>query len=492
VRRELAAGLIALAWGVAAPAAQAAPGDAVITDLGPWMGQSGRVLRVAEGQSRASLLAAGRPFQNPWAAAVAGDGSMLVADQAAEAVFSVSPAGAVRTVAGGAALGDPVGITLAPHGLAYLSDRSRDAVLRLDLATGAVAPVARVEDPAGLAMDKAGKLLVTDGRALRRVDPGTGAVTTAATGAPLDEPIDVAIAQDGTIYLAGDRQVARISPTGAKSVLAAGAPFDEPRAIDIAPDGDLLVVDRDAAGGSLIHVDRASGVKTLVTSGGPIERPTGLAVVGGAGVDASGGGNGDPDGPAAPPPPAPPGDPGGSVTPGAPGGPAAGAAGAGTTVTLPDGTVITLPPGVTPGTSGIRGVDFAAPAFLRNPRLSAQRFRAARRGRAFISVSVGTRLFWALNEAARITISVQKYRPLSRICRRGRQSRHRTGTRCRKYISLKGRFATASTAGVGSVRFRGRLEGRRLKPGRYRFVIRARDGAGNLSKPRRPVFRIVR
>ena len=87
---------------------------------------------------------------------------------------------------------------------------------------------------------------------------------------------------------------------------------------------------------------------------------------------------------------------------------------------------------------------------------------------------------------------MQKRRTLSRICRRklARSSRHRTG--CRKYVAVKGRFATASTAGVNSVRFRGRLRGKRLKPGRYRFVIRARDGAGNVSKPKRPTFRIVR
>jgi hypothetical protein len=42
------------------------------------------------------------------------------------------------------------------------------------------------------------------------------------------------------------------------------------------------------------------------------------------------------------------------------------------------------------------------------------------------------------------------------------------------------------------VRFRGRLKGKTLRPGAYRFVIRARDGAGNVSKPRRPQFRIVR
>ena len=144
----------------------------------------------------------------------------------------------------------------------------------------------------------------------------------------------------------------------------------------------------------------------------------------------------------------------------------------------------------TPATSGIKGVDFVAPGFKGKPRLSVKRFRAARRGKAFISVSIGTRIKWALTEFARVTITVQKRRTLSRICRRARSSRHRTG--CRKYVAVKGRYAVASAAGVNSVRFRGRLRGKRLKPGRYRFVIRARDGAGNVSKPKRPTFRIVR
>ena len=150
--------------------------------------------------------------------------------------------------------------------------------------------------------------------------------------------------------------------------------------------------------------------------------------------------------------------------------------------------------GLTPATSGILGVDFAAPSFVGRPKLSATRFRAARRGRAFVAARTGTRISYTLNEAARVTISVQKFRHLSRVCRRraARRSRHRTGTRCRKWISVKGRFSKAGAAGASSVRFRGRLKGKALKPGAYRFVIRARDGAGNVSKPRRPVFRIVR
>jgi streptogramin lyase len=490
VRRGLAAGLLAIACGAAAPAAHAAPGDIGVADEGAWMGTSGRVLRVAPG-GQTSLLTADGALSDPWAVAVAADGDLLVADEGAEAVFSIDPSGKLETVVSGDGLQDPVGIALAPAGVAYVADRQRDEVMRLDLATGALSHVADVDNAGGLAMDAAGKLLVADGVALRRIDPGTGAVTTVAQGAPLDEPRDVAVALDGTLYVAGDSQVVRVNPvTGAQFLLASGSPLSDPRGIDIRPDGDLVVADGRHADGSVIRVARTTGAMTVLAGGAPFRAPSGLAVVGGAGVDASGGGNGDPHGPAAPPPPPPPpGEQGG--TPGAPGTPGGGGT---TTVTLPNGTVVILPPGVTPGTSGIPGVDFAAPAFLRAPRLSATRFRAARRGKAFVSLNVGTRILWALNEAARVTISIQKYRPLSRTCKRrlARQSRHRTGVRCRKYVALKGRFAKASAAGVSSVRFRGRLKGKRLKPGRYRFVIRARDGAGNVNKPRRPAFRIVR
>lgn len=495
MRRRLAAGLVVLACSAAAPAADAAPGDLAVADEGNWFGSTGRLVSVTPAGA-ADVLVSGNPLRNPWAVAVAPDGAMLLADEGAEAVFRITPAGAVTTVASGRELDDPVGIALAPAGVAYLSDRNRDAVLRLDLANGRVTKLADVRDAAGLAFDRAGKLLVTDERAVRRVDPGTGAVTTAAEGAPLDRPRDVAVALDGTSYVVDGARVLKITPAGAKSVLASGAPLDDPNAIDIEPDGDLVVADRE---GVVVHVDRDTGAKSLVMGGSLLRRPTGIASVGGAGVDASGGGNGDPDGPAAPPPPppvipvppvtVPPTDPGAGI-PG-PGGTTVVRNPNGTfTVTKADGSVVTLPLGVTPATSGIKGVDFVAPGFKSKPRLSAKRFRAAKRGKAFISVSIGTRIKWALTEFARITITVQKRRALPRMCRRARASRHRTG--CRRYVAVKGRFATASAAGVNSVRFRGRLRGKRLKPGRYRFVIRARDGAGNVSKPRRPAFRIVR
>jgi hypothetical protein len=190
------------------------------------------------------------------------------------------------------------------------------------------------------------------------------------------------------------------------------------------------------------------------------------------------GGGGDPGAPS-------PGGPSpGAPSPGGPGSgvPGAGAPGAG---------------GGTPGAGGAGTIaaDTRAPSFIAKPRLHPTRFRAARGRGASIAVRTGTTIVYQLSEAARVTFTVQKHRALSRVCRRklaARNSRHRTGLRCKRWISLKGRFAQASVAGANSVHFTGRLKRRPLRPGAYRFVIRARDAAGNAAPPKRPKFRIIR
>jgi len=58
-------------------------------------------------------------------------------------------------------------------------------------------------------------------------------------------------------------------------------------------------------------------------------------------------------------------------------------------------------------------------------------------------------------------------------------------------VRLKGSFSRASTAGLNSFRFTGRLRGKKLRPGRYRLVMVATDAAKNKSKPRRAKFRVV-
>jgi hypothetical protein len=109
-------------------------------------------------------------------------------------------------------------------------------------------------------------------------------------------------------------------------------------------------------------------------------------------------------------------------------------------------------------------------AFL---RLDPTRFRAARSGRAMIASLVGTRVAIRLSEAATVTFRVVRIRP--------------DGSRVR----LRGKIVRELAKGTTHLRYRGRLNGHRLKPGRYRLVARARDAAGNLSAARRAKFRIL-
>ena len=109
---------------------------------------------------------------------------------------------------------------------------------------------------------------------------------------------------------------------------------------------------------------------------------------------------------------------------------------------------------------------------IRQAELTSTRFRSAGRGARFLS-AVGTRVRFSLTEAASIAFKVQR----------------RAGGR---YKRVKGRKVVLRPAGKSSVRFTGRIGGRRLSPGRYRLVMVASDAAGNRSPVERLYFRIVR
>jgi hypothetical protein len=106
---------------------------------------------------------------------------------------------------------------------------------------------------------------------------------------------------------------------------------------------------------------------------------------------------------------------------------------------------------------------------------------------------VGTRLLYRVSEAATTTFTVQRARP---GVRRGRACvRRRRGLRgrsCTRYVPVRGSFRHRSEPGLNTLRFSGRVGGRRLALGRYRLTAVARDAAGNRSLPIRRRFRIVR
>jgi hypothetical protein len=88
----------------------------------------------------------------------------------------------------------------------------------------------------------------------------------------------------------------------------------------------------------------------------------------------------------------------------------------------------------------------------------------------------GTRIAYALDEAATVKFTVK------------RAVRRRNRTR---YVALRGSFADSGEVGGNTLRFRGRLRGRRLKPGRYRLLATPTDSAGNVGRAARTAFRII-
>ena len=110
----------------------------------------------------------------------------------------------------------------------------------------------------------------------------------------------------------------------------------------------------------------------------------------------------------------------------------------------------------------------------KRPRISRLRLRPrtfrTRRPRARIG---GARVRYRASEPAMVSARIRRV-PGGRRVRLGARPRDRAHT------------------GLNRFRIRGRAARRRLKPGRYVLILRARDLAGNRSRPARARFRIVR
>jgi hypothetical protein len=106
----------------------------------------------------------------------------------------------------------------------------------------------------------------------------------------------------------------------------------------------------------------------------------------------------------------------------------------------------------------------------------------------------GARVTYLLSEPAAVRFRVERALPGRRVGRRcvAPYRSNRGRRRCTRYTTSRGSFAHSGQTGTNSLRFSGRLRGRRLFPGSYRLVAIATDPAGHRSTPRRASFAIVR
>ena len=217
-------------------------------------------------------------FDNPAGIAIDAQGVLYVVDSYTHRVRMVTPAGVVRTLAGGS-LGDWAGGGL----------------------VDGVGTDARFNFPHGVAVDAQGNVYVADtfNHRIRRITPA-GVVTTLAGSGPREvfgeqtnggyadgpastarffAPFGVAVDGQGTVYVAdyGNDRIRKISPAGVVSTLAGSgvhgsadgsgneAQFMGPHSITLDAQGTLYVTD--ALGSRIRKVTLAGVVSTVAGTG---------------------------------------------------------------------------------------------------------------------------------------------------------------------------------------------------------------------------------
>jgi sugar lactone lactonase YvrE len=219
------------------------------------------------------------PLNSPSGLAVDRAGNLYVADHENHAIKKIDPQGNITTVAGGngpglrdgpareAQFNGPNGIAVGPDGSIYVADSVNHRIRR-------VTPDGRVETVAGTGPTGMGQ--------------GGGFADGPAREARFSLPKGVAVAEDGTIYVADtdNTRIRVISPDGVVRTLAgsgeiglrdgkgAEARFSPLADIALGPDGALYVVDQ--ANSAIRRVTRDGEVTTLPIRG--LKHPAGVAV----------------------------------------------------------------------------------------------------------------------------------------------------------------------------------------------------------------------
>jgi sugar lactone lactonase YvrE len=282
----------------------------------------GRAHRLGSITARARTPAA--EVEEPFSVAVAPDGSVLVADRAADRIWRIRPGSAERTVV--AEVTEPIDVAVGPGGDVYVVGEYR--IQRIAAATGAVTTVAgtganaysgdggpatsaALHSPDSVAFDGAGNLYLAEyENRIRRVDAATGVITTMAgtgaegfggdggpaTRAVIAHPHGLAVATDGTMFIAdtwnqrirrvdASGVIATVAGTGAEGDGGDGGPatravFNDPIHVALAPDGSLYVTDgsnnrvRRIGPDGVIRTVAGSGLAGSSGDGGPATRAT--------------------------------------------------------------------------------------------------------------------------------------------------------------------------------------------------------------------------
>ncbi len=292
-------------WGVAMDAG----GTLYVADAGDnnrilyrWLDGDFHLL-AGSGEGFADGRGAAAAFNTPSGIALDRHGNLYVADTGNHAIRRITPQGEVTTIAGSGRAGfadgsgrlaqfnGPMGVAVGADDRIYVADTWNDRIRVIDpdgqvttLAGGAqpgwvdgAGSQARFDTPTDLALAADGTLWVADlqNNALRTITP-SGMVSTRLGGGDGERvlwgPMALALTHDGVAYV-GERlsgRVMQVSPHGHVVAVAGddARRFARPAGLALAADGSLLLADAD--GHRLHHLQpRQPGEPPLATPVGP-------------------------------------------------------------------------------------------------------------------------------------------------------------------------------------------------------------------------------
>jgi sugar lactone lactonase YvrE len=205
-------------------------------------------------------------------------------------------------------LNEPYEVTFDTRGNMFFVEMQNHVVRRVDTKSGIISTIAgtgmpgfsgdggaasaaQLRQPHSIVLDRQGRLLICDigNHRIRRVDLGSGKIETWAgtgerkptpdgapiAGTPLNGPRALAVAPDGTLYLAlrEGNAVLRIDPAAGR-IFQVAEKLSGPKGIAWSPDQSLYLADTESH--SIKRIDLKSGAITTVVSG--LARPHGIFV----------------------------------------------------------------------------------------------------------------------------------------------------------------------------------------------------------------------
>ena len=265
-----------------------------------------QIVRIDPQSGAQEAVSSGGLLRRPYGIVALPSGPMLVADAEA-GLINIDlrlPAGQQQSiVSSGGLLRQPMGLALEAGGTVVVTDSNR--VIRIDPTRWSgnqtlVSTGGSFSTPHAVVVEPSGTILVANqggGQSMLRVDPRTGSQTvvpgskTCANGMTIDAGGNVFVAGSGGC---GQHGIFRFTPAGARSALPSGGNLATPYGMAVDGSGVLLVADPSGSG-SVVRVNPQTGAQTVVSSGGLLVEPIGIAVVAGS-----------PGVPEPPPPPPPP------------------------------------------------------------------------------------------------------------------------------------------------------------------------------------------